>query len=261
MIPLIFEIPLPFGLGYLPIYSFGLMMVCCFLSAWKRLYLSLQEAGENPELAERMITWAAIGGVLGARIFYIFSYFEDFLRDPIGLLFGGAGFVFYGGFIGGALAAYILLRKEGKSFFQMADITAPALALGYAVGRVGCQLSGDGDYGSQSTLPWAIAYPLGVVPTEAGQFVHPTPVYESLISLLIVYILLHPKIKLKLGFSGQLFGLYLFLSAISRFMIEFIRIEPIILGGLTQAQIVSIVLVLVGIVLLGRKRLLTCHNV
>lgn len=239
MIPTLLEIPVP-GLGTLPIHSFGLMMVLGFLAALRRLQLSLASAGEDPLLGEQMLTWAAIGGIVGARLGYIASYPGEFMRDPLGTLFAGAGFVFYGGFLGGAFAVWWLLRRREKDFWAMSDLTAPALAVGYAVGRVGCQLSGDGDYGRESDLPWAMGYPDGVVPTPAGMLVHPAPVYETFGALLIALILISPRVSRKLSGRGQLFGLYLALSAAARFAVEGVRIEPRIFAGLTQAQLFAI---------------------
>ena len=249
MIPVVIDIPLPFGL-HLPAHSFGLLMVLCFLAGWKRLYLSLAEAGEDPALAERMITWAAIGGILGARLFYVLSFPEELIHNPLRAIFSGAGFVFYGGFLGGAFAVWLLLRRVGRPFWHFSDLTAPTLALGYAVGRVGCQLSGDGDYGIPSTVPWAMSYSLGIVPTPAGVLVHPTPVYETFMALVITYVLLMPAIKKLLGLPGQRFGLYLILSAIARFVVEELRIEPRVWGSLTQAQVTGLVLALCGIILI-----------
>ena len=254
MIPTLFEIPLPFGWQSLPVHSFGFSMVLCFLAAWRRLYISLEQAGEDPELAERMVTWAAIGGILGARVGYLISYPGEVISDPLGTIFGGAGFVFYGGFIGGALAVYILLRRIGHNFWRFSDIVAPCLAVGYAVGRVGCQLSGDGDYGMASDLPWAMSYALGVVPTPEGMLVHPAPVYESLMALLIAFVLVSDSVREKLAGNGQLFGLYLLLAAVARFLVEVVRIEPRVMGPLTQAQLVALALASVGIFLIAKSK-------
>ncbi len=254
MIPTLFEIPLPLLDFALPLHSFGLMMVCAFLAAWRRLQLSLLAAGEPGELAEDMVTWAAVGGIVGARVGYIISYPQAFFDAPLATLFGGAGFVFYGGFIGGALGVWLLLRREGKDFVVFGDLAAPSLAGGYAVGRIGCQLSGDGDYGGPTQLPWGMQYVHGVIPTEPGVLHHPAPVYESFGALCIAFILLSPATRRILPGAGQLFGLYLFLSSLARFLVEIIRIEPRIFGPLTQAQIVAIAICLPGLALMYFKR-------
>ncbi len=232
------------------------MLVLAFLSAWRLLYLRLESAGEDPAIAEQVTFWGAFGGIIGARLFYVASYFDEFLSDPLRMLFGGAGFVFYGGLICGVLSVVYLLRKKKRNVAIYADFIAPSLSLGYAIGRLGCQLSGDGDYGKESTLPWAMSYVLGVIPTEAGVRVHPTPVYETLVALGITLILV--KIRNKGGFlvPGSLFSLYLIFSSFSRFFIEYLRIEPIVFCGLTQAQGVSILLFIIGAGIFIRSMLL-----
>lgn len=225
-------------------------MVCCFLAAWRLLWLELVAVGQRGELAERMITWAAIGGIVGARLGFVATFPNDFVQDPLGVLFAGAGFVFLWGLIGGAGSVMYLLRKEKLPLLVFADIVAPTLCVGYAVGRIGCQLSGDGDYGIVSSLPWAMGYPLGVYPTTPGLRVHPTPVYETLMSLVFAWILLRSTKAHPVG-TGWRIGLYLILSSLARFSVEFLRIEPVWLRvadiPLTQAQLVSLGLVCLGI--------------
>ena len=247
MIPEIFRISI-FEDFSIPIFSFGLMMLLCFLGSMILLQSCLKEAGENPMLAEPMVTYAAIGGVIGARFFSIISYPNQLMEDPIGVIFSSAGFVFYGGFIGGFIAVFILLRKNKIPFLKFTNIVAAPLAFGYAIGRVGCQLSGDGDYGIESSLPWAMNYIYGVIPTAST--VHPTPVYESLISLFLAIFLRSTFLKNKLRFDGQLFGFYLIISGVSRYFIENLRVEPRVLSGFSQAQLISIPLILIGIFLI-----------
>jgi phosphatidylglycerol:prolipoprotein diacylglycerol transferase len=251
-------IPVLFQLGPFPVHSFGLMMVLGFLAAWCCLYQQLKAAGEDPAFAERMVTWAGVGGIVGARLFYLISFPTELMERPLATIFGGAGFVFYGGFFGGAFAVWLLVRKQRMDFWQLADLTAAPLAIGYAIGRIGCQLSGDGDYGAPSALAWAIGYPLGVVPTPLGLRVHPTPVYETFGALAIAGLLVWMLNQGKLGGRGQLFGVYLLLSALARFLVEIIRVEPRVIGPLTQAQIESLIVLIVGTLLLkgiaARKR-------
>ena len=243
-------IPTLFKIWFLPLHSFGLLMVMAFLAAWRMLYLNLSRAGKPPELAERMITWAAVGGVIGARLGYLISFPTGILDHPIETIFSGAGFVFHWGLIGGALALWMLMRKVGENYFIMADLSAAALAIGYGVGRIGCQLSGDGDYGMPSDLPWAMGYPLGAVPTAGTLTVHPTPVYETIVALLIACILCSGWAKRRFSGTGQVFGLYLLLSSLSRFCVEFLRIEPVVLSPFTQAQLISLLLGVVGVILI-----------
>ncbi len=246
MIPVIFQI------GPIPLNSFGLMMICCFFAAWKRLSISFEEAGEDPLLAEPLIVLGAITGFVGSRINYILTNRAEFLADPAAMIFTGAGFVFYGGFLCAAAGSYLFLRSKKKSFIHFADLGAPALAIGYAVGRIGCHLSGDGDYGGPTTLPWGFSYLLGIVPTHPGVLVHPTPIYETIVALLIAWALLHLQRNGMLSRTGRLFGLYLLLSAIARFLVEFLRIEPMTRFGITEAQVVAIFVALAGAALLLR---------
>lgn len=228
------------------------MMVCLFIAAWRRLSLSLENAGESIEVAEPMVVTGAIAGIVGSRINYLITNLDDFLSDPLHAVFSGAGFVFYGGFICAALAIYLFLRKEGKSFVKYADITAPALAIGYAVGRIGCHLSGDGDYGGPTDSFLGFSYFLGVVSTHRGVLVHPTPIYESIVAFATAFLLVKLQEKKSFSKPGQLFGLYLILAAISRFLVEFIRIEPITKFGFTEAQCASFFIFFAGLVLLLR---------
>ena len=125
-----------------------------------------------------MVFAALIGGLVGSRLDYMIQNWDSASDDLLGTLFGGTGLVWLGGAIGGALAVIIWARWRGFLELRMFDAAAPALALGYAIGRVGCQLSGDGDYGRATDLPWGMAYPEGTVRTL--QEVHPTPIFETL---------------------------------------------------------------------------------
>lgn len=245
-------IPDLFRFGPIPIHSFGLMLVCALLLGWKRYELCLRQCGERAELAEPLVFAAGVGGIIGARILYLISFPSDVMADPIGTIFGGAGFVFFGGFLGGMFAVWWVIRKERVDFLRYGDLAGPALSIGYGIGRIGCQLSGDGDYGKASNLPWAIGYPLGVIPTSPGITVHPTPVYETLLALGIAGLLLYLRKHSIFSKRGQQFGIYLILTAITRFCIEYLRIEPVILFGLTEAQLISIGLVMGGTILVCR---------
>lgn len=246
-------IPELFNIGPFSVNSFGLMMVCCFMSAWRLLYLRLKGAGYNPEHAESMVFWAALGGIFGARLLYILANFNGFLADPTSYIFTAAGFVFYGGLIGGFLAVVFYLRKHSLPFFKMADLVAPSLALGYGVGRIGCHLAGDGDYGGPTNLPWSFSYNLGVVATEPGVMVHPSPVYESVAALLIAVLLVKLASKWTKTNPGRLFGLYLILMSVERFLVEFVRVEPKVLFGLSQAQVIAPFLLAFGLFFFYRR--------
>jgi len=247
MIPELLRIPF-FGSLSLPVYTFGFFMLCCFLGALKLLEKILKELKLDSSLAEHMVTAGAIGGIIGARITSILSNPEMLMRDPVGTILSGAGFVYYGGFIAGVLSVWWVISRRGFKFMEMSDVVAAPLAFGYAIGRVGCQLSGDGDYGQQSTLPWAMNYAYGVFPTL--ELVHPTPVYETIGALILTAFLLSGFARKFFSYQGQLFGVYLTVSAIFRFLVEVIRIEPIYFGTLTQAQFFSLILIVLGLMLI-----------
>jgi phosphatidylglycerol:prolipoprotein diacylglycerol transferase len=140
-------------------------------------------------------------------------------------------------------------RWRGYLGRELLDVASVPLALGYAIGRIGCQLSGDGDYGKDSDLPWAMGYPNGVVPTDPGQTVHPTPVYETLTMGLIALGLWQLRDRLR---PGQLFGLYLVLAGTERFLVEFLRLNSPVLIGLTLAQLISVAMIVAGALLFRR---------
>src|SRR5437899_1773451 len=136
----------------------------------------------------------------------------------------------------------------------MFDMCATALALGYAIGRIGCQVSGDGDYGIRSSLPWAMGYPHGTVPTPPGVKVQPTPIYETVAMSLVAYLLWRLRDRVR---PGVVFALYLLLSGLERLLVEFIRRNSEVLAGLTAPQLESIGLCVVGLAwlaVLGRRR-------
>jgi phosphatidylglycerol:prolipoprotein diacylglycerol transferase len=229
------------------IHSFGLMLVLAFLASWRILAVILDEAGEDSEMAEKIIFWIALSGIVGARLVFLITYSQEFWIDPVSAIFSGAGFVYYGGFIGSALWLTFYLKKNGKDVLAYADYLAPALAVGYAVGRIGCHLSGDGDYGVATDLPWGFSYHLGVVPTPEGVLVHPTPIYETIASLALAYLLLWLLRSKKMKAKGEVFGVYLILSSVLRFLVEFVRIEPKDFYGFSQAQVVSIAVIVLGL--------------
>jgi len=189
--------------------------------------------------------YAYIGGWVGARLFLIPTGWDYFTTDPISFLLSSSGWVWYGGLIGGTVAAGMLAKRRKLSLLLLADIAAPALAMGLAIGRIGCQLAGDGDYGVPTDLPWGMSYPNGVVPTT--ERVHPAPVYEMLACFAIFAYLW--RRRLHNPPTGDLFGRYLVLTALVRFLIEFVRRNPAWLVGLTTAQWMSIGLSLFGVLL------------
>lgn len=220
--------------GPLTIHSFGVMMALAFVSAGLMTAWGMKRRGVDPELAYSMLIAAIVGGVVGSKVHYLIANPEQ----ARAALFSGSGLIWYGGLIGGALAVWAVVAFSKARTALVADAVAPALALSYAVGRVGCLLNGD-DYGVPTDLPWAMSFPKGSPPTE--QLVHPTQIYEILMSLAILAILLlilQPRLRR----AGSLFWSYLALAGIERFVVEFVRTNQPIALGLTQAQWTSVVL-------------------
>jgi len=227
--------------GY-PVSSFWAMAFLGFIVAFFVLRAGLRRRGYDERVAYDITLWAYVGGWVGARLFVIPTGWEYFVESPILFLLSGSGWVWYGGVIGGAVAVWMWARRHGLPILAIGDITAPALAIGLGIGRIGCQLAGDGDYGVPSDLPWAMAYPDGVVPTLDR--VHPTPVYEMIGCFAIAAYLLRMAPTGRP--IGHQLGLYLGLSALLRFAIEFVRRNPAWLFGLTTAQWMSIGSVALG---------------
>ena len=200
-----------------------------------------------------IIGLAGLAGLVGARLYHVLETPRELIADP-SMLISRFGFAWFGGFLGGFVALLFLARRFQIPALAFMDLCSPAAAVGYAIGRIGCLLSGDGDYGVPTTLPWGMSFPNGVVPTT--ERVHPTPLYEFLIWLVIAAILWRAgKNTLQgAGATGQVFCLYLILTGVARFLIEFIRINPRSFFGLSNAQTASLVSIVLGVLLLWRIR-------
>jgi phosphatidylglycerol:prolipoprotein diacylglycerol transferase len=229
----------------LTLQSFGLMLALGFVGAGVAAGAYLRELGRPVDHAYEMVFAALVGGIVGARLWWIGENWSDAKDDLLGSLFSGSGLVWYGGAIGGAVCVLLWARRRGVLDLTTLDVAAVPLAIGYAVGRVGCQLAGDGDYGKNWDGPWAMAYPHGTVPTTAT--VHPTPVYEALAMGLVALVLWRLRHRWR---PGTLFALYLILAGAERFLVEFLRRNPAELVGLTQPQLLSILMIAGGLVFL-----------
>jgi phosphatidylglycerol---prolipoprotein diacylglyceryl transferase len=228
-------------LGPLTLQTFGICFALAFLGAGALIARRFSELGKSPDWAYEMAFAALVGGIVGSRLHYLLEHTEQFSDDPLGSLFSGSGLVWYGGAIGGAIAVFIWAWRRGFLNLTLLDVAAPALALGYAIGRIGCQLSGDGDYGIAWDGPWAMSYPEGTVPTT--EEVHPTPVYETLAMGSVAWVLWRWRHRWR---PGILFAAYLVLSGLERFAVEFIRRNDEVLAGLTQPQLQSLALMIFG---------------
>jgi phosphatidylglycerol:prolipoprotein diacylglycerol transferase len=226
----------------LPLKTFGLCFALAFVVSGMMASRRLKELGHPVDWAYEMVFAALIGGLIGARGYWLLGNLDELADDPLNAIFGGSGLVWYGGLAGGAAGVLLWARRRGMFNLQLLDMNAPSLAMGYAVGRVGCQISGDGDYGSPTDLPWGMAYPDGVVPTD--EVVHPTPIYETLAMGLGAWVLWTLRDRLR---PGVLFAFYLTLVGGERLLVEFVRRNEPVLLGLTEAQLASLVVLAAGI--------------
>ncbi len=268
-------------LGPLPIPTFGLMVATGLLVAAYVLqadfdrhreyfaqkgYLTSKKEKAPHDEGFLIIGIAGLAGLAGAKLYHV-------LQDPPtwrSELISRYGFAWFGGFLGGFVALVILARRFDIPVLEFMDVCSPAAAVGYAIGRIGCLLSGDGDYGVPTALPWGMSFPNGTTSTTVKCVewgwppdcrVHPTPIYEFLIWLAIAAILWRLG-KRSLNASkpaggGGTFCAYLILTGVARFLIEFIRINPRSFFGMSNAQAASLVSIVAGILLLLRIRFIS----
>ena len=226
--------------GPIGIHSFGLMLATAFITSTFVIQSELKRRGFVPELASTIIMAAAIGGIVGAKIYSVLLHGHFTFRE----LFSTSGLVWYGGFIGGCLGVAFVVIRSPNPTLPTIDIIGPVVILGYGIGRIGCLLAGDGDYGPPSDVPWAMAFPNGTVPTDVP--VHPTPIYETLMSWTFFGILWSQRRKFE-ATPGVVFGVSLMLLGVERFIAEFWRLTSRVWGWMTAAQMLSIVAFVGGI--------------
>ena len=262
--------PILFHFGSFPISSFGVMMVIAFLLGNYLLRIDVVAEGYDAIIADDIIFRAAIGGILGAKVYYLIENIPtgqaaDNINGLINIIAGiftlngeriafgiqnfGAGLVFLGGLVGGMAAVSWYIYRKNLNWFKIADLAAPFLVLGHGIGRIGCFLVGD-DYGIPTNLPWAIAFPNGLPPTNIA--VHPTQLYEMSAYFIIFFYLRYRKRNQT--FSGEIIFEYLFLGGLSRFMVEFIRTNTKYIFGLSGAQYLSILMMAIGAYQLWKMR-------
>jgi len=251
-----------FKIGPFTVYSYGLMLGISFIVASYILTKEYERRKLSANLATEITLIAIIFGIAGSKLFSLLENWDEFLRDPVGMAFSPGGLTFYGGLILATVAIIVWVRRKKIPFLFVADATSPSLAIAYGIGRIGCHLAGDGDYGFPTNLPWgtnyqngtvppsvmfrgseiAKNYPNGIVPDNTP--LHPAPIYEFLIMLVVFWILW--KLRKKDWADGRLFMLYLVLAGLERFFIEFIRLNPRLLFGLSEAQLISLIMIIVG---------------
>jgi phosphatidylglycerol:prolipoprotein diacylglycerol transferase len=258
--------PRLFEIGPISVYSFGLMMALGFLTANYILGLELKRRKLSPAIGNNVILIGLVMGVIGSKVLFLIENWGDFIANPAREGFSPSGLTWYGGFILAALSIYIYSRRINLSFKIVADATSPGLLLGYGVARLGCHFAGDGDYGWPTSLPWGTdyskgtyppsvafkpfpeitgRYPNGIVPDNT--LCQPTPVYEFILCVLLFWVMWRYRRTIKP--DGAMFAVYLVFAGLERFFIEFFRINPRFAVGLTEAQLISIPLVAIGVLL------------
>ena len=238
--------PTLFTIGDISVSSFSVMVLVAFLVAYFVSESEFKRKGYDTNLADLLLIASVIGGLGGAKILFLFQQatLSDLLAHPTRYM--ASGFTFLGGLIGAIILGWFVTQMKRVSFLSIMDIVTPPLILAYAVGRIGCLLVGD-DYGIPSNLPWAISFPNGSPPTTLT--VHPTQLYDTL-SMLIVFVILWRirKRDLPLGWMTSV-GFIIF--GVQRFFMEFLRsTSPSFIPGVSQAQIISVILFALGGIML-----------
>lgn len=234
--------PIIFTYKFITIGTYGLLLGTAFYLAFLLAERELRIRDRDPEFAYKLLLVVIPSAIVGAKIFHVLENMGEFLRDPRGMIFSGAGLSVQGGFILAFCMTMILIRKNKESILGTFDLTAPSMAMAYGIGRLGCHVSGDGCYGMPTASFLGTPYPDGIVPTSA--FVYPTPLIESLLTLLLFVFLM--KLRKYEMPEGKLFFIYLIVTGATRFLIEFIRLNPRVLPGITQAQIIAVLFVMTG---------------
>jgi len=236
------------------------MVALALITAAYVLQADFDRRGMNAD-AFTMITVAGLLGILGAKLYHLLETPSEFFANPLPLLLSRYGFAWFGGFLGGFGALLVMGSRAKLPVWKFLDACSPAAAFGYGIGRIGCFLSGDGDYGRPTSLPWGMSFPNGVVPTTetcvqwgspADCRVHPAPLYELLIWSAIGWLLwrLGARLLKNPGRAGEIFCYYLILTGVARFLVEIIRINPPWILGLSNAQVASAVSAIGGLILL-----------
>jgi phosphatidylglycerol:prolipoprotein diacylglycerol transferase len=237
-------------LPYIPIWhfhlnSFGLMLWFALVAAAFVMERGFRRARVSAD-AMGMVVVAGLFGILGAKLWHVVDTPIEFREVGWPVLWDTAGFAWYGGLLFGISALLFQGWWAKVGMLRTLDLAAPAAAIGYGIGRIGCFLSGDGCYGIATSLPWGMSFPHGIEPTLVR--VHPTPLYELAAGLLIGWWLWWRGGRPH-G-TGAIVGEYLVLSGIARFLVEFVRRNPKVLWGLSNAQLASAGSVVAGVALI-----------
>lgn len=237
--------PVLFELGGLEVQAYGISKALAAVVAAWLLSHALRRVGRDPDLAVPLVLAGTIGGFAGAKLYYLFEVGGSLtLHD-----FGGSGFTWYGGVLGGAAAVALVARAKQVPLGLLSGLAAIPLAVAYGIGRLGCLLAGDGTYGTPTDLPWAMSFPEGTMPTD--ELVHPAPLYEALGAFLIAGLLWRLGDRLA---PVARFGIFAMLMGTARLLVEFVRLNDEVVAGLTAAQLWSVALIALGSGLMLRHR-------
>lgn len=244
-------------LGPLSVGTFGIFMWLGFVAAYFVWQNDLARRQIKADVSS-MVAGIALAGVAGAKLYNALQEPAELIEHPFAVLFSRTGFAWFGGFIGGVLAIVYFARRYRVPLLALMDSASPAAAVGYAVGRIGCLTSGDGDYGIPTTLPWGVRFPppalvpSGPVCTQYGSpadcAVHPTPIYELIAGLIIAAVLWKMGTERR---RGVVVAWFFILSGAERFLVEMIRLNPRIYWGMSNAQVASLASVAAGLILLA----------
>jgi phosphatidylglycerol:prolipoprotein diacylglycerol transferase len=251
-------LPVLFKIGPLTVHTYGVAVALAFLAGIAIVRYQAKARNLNPDLAYDIVLAAMVGGIVGARILYVIKNWSEFASNPVSMFATWqGGLIFYGGLIGGTLLVLALVKMRHLSVAKVADIVAPALALGSAIGRIGCFANGC-CYGKETHVPWAVTFTDNLsVASPLGVPLHPTQLYEFTYNMISLVIILWVGKRVKK--EGILFWLYVMLYGMFRFIVEFFRADPVAFAGMSASQIFSIVLFVVGIAMVayinsGRKK-------
>jgi phosphatidylglycerol---prolipoprotein diacylglyceryl transferase len=234
--------PVLFRIGSFDVTSFGAMVALGAALGILLLRREMMRSGLDAAKGMDAALVGVLGGLAGAKLLYVAEHWAEPLSET---LLSRGGMSWYGGFTGGVLAGLAMVAWQRLPLMQVLSAAAPAMTLGHAVGRIGCLLVGD-DYGKPTSLPWGIAFPEGLPPTTDR--VHPTQVYEAAALFALTVALL--SLRKRGAGSRTVFGTYLLSAGVIRFLIELVRVNVVVLLGMTTAQLFSIGLVVAGLVLL-----------
>jgi phosphatidylglycerol:prolipoprotein diacylglycerol transferase len=247
---------IPIGPWDIP--TFGLMLWVATVCGAAVMHFSFKRARVEAD-ALGIVALTVVAGIVGAKLWHVLDSPIEFQQDGWSVLWSTGGFAWFGGLVAGIAALVVQGKFAGLRGLRTLDLASPAAAIGYAVGRIGCLTSGDGDYGIPTNLPWGMGFPNGIDPTPPGVRVHPTPIYEFVVGMAIGWWLWWRSGNdggRRVG-TGAIVGEYLLLTGAARFLVEFIRRNPKVILGLSNAQLASLGSAAAGLLLMwlaGRRK-------